>query len=115
MEIATSEKRQNARPQLSTQIENLARYEVIFLGYPNWYDDLPMAFYTFLEGHDFSGKTIIPFCTHSSSGFSNTIRTIANLQPNARVITDGFSVPRDRARNAENDVRNWVRRLNLGQ
>lgn len=93
----TTEENQNARPELSTHIENLEDYDMIFLGYPNWNADLPMPLYTFLEEYDFNGKTIIPFCPHGGSGFSNTIKTIANLQPYATVITDGFSVSREGA------------------
>ncbi|MDR0662627.1 MAG: flavodoxin [Spirochaetaceae bacterium] len=115
LDFAADEKRKNARPQLQRRISNLANYDVIFLGYPNWNADLPMPLYTFLEEYNFGGKTIVPFSTHGGSGFSNTIRTIARLQPRATVITNGFTVSRNIVGNAENDVRNWVRRLNLGQ
>jgi len=72
-----------------------------------------MPLYTFLEEYDFSGKTIIPFVVHGGSGFSNTIRTIADLQPNATVITDGLSISRDSMANAEDDVRDWVQSFGL--
>jgi len=114
MDLATNEKSQNARPELSTQIENLDDYDVVFIGYPNWNADLPMVLYTFLEQYDLGGKTIVPFCPHGGSGFSNTIKTIADLQPNATVITDGFTVSRDNVPNSENDVISWVQSLNLG-
>jgi flavodoxin len=115
LDFAAEEKRRNARPQLQKRISNLDNYDMIFLGYPNWNADLPMPLYTFLEGYNFSGKTIVPFSTHGGSGFSNTIRVITRLQPRATVITNGFTVSRNTVGNAENDVRNWVRRLNLGQ
>ncbi|MHB9295901.1 hypothetical protein PilKf_01655 [Pillotina sp. SPG140] len=113
LDFAADEKRKNARPQLRTRISNLNQYDVIFIGYPNWNADLPPALYTFLEEYDFSGKTVVPFSTHGGSGFSNTIRTITRLEPRATVITDGFTVSRNTVGNAENDVRAWVRRLNL--
>lgn len=113
LEFAYNEKADNARPELSTQIENLDSYDVIFLGYPNWNADLPMPLYTFLEEYDFSGKTIIPFTTHGGSGFSRTIQTISELQPNANVISDGLSISRDNVSEAENDVVNWVNDLDL--
>lgn len=115
LEFAADEKQKNARPRLATRISNLDNYDVIFLGYPNWNADLPPALYTFLEEYNFSGKTIVPFNVHGGSGFSNTIRTIARLQPRATVITNGFTVSRNTVGNAENDVRAWVRRLDLGQ
>lgn len=113
LEFAYNEKADNARPELATQIENLDSYDVIFLGYPNWNADLPMPLYTFLEEYDFSGKTIIPFTTHGGSGFSRTIQTISELQPNATVISDGLSISRNSVSGAESDVVDWVNGLDL--
>ena len=113
LEFAYNEKADNARPELATQIENLDSYDVIFLGFPNWNADLPMPLYTFLEEYDFSGKTIIPFTTHGGSGFSRTIQTISELQPNATVIFDGLSISRNSVSGAESDVIDWVKGLNL--
>lgn len=113
LEFAYNEKADNARPELATQIENLDSYDVIFLGYPNWNADLPMPLYTFLEEYDFSGKTIIPFTTHGGSGFSRTIQTISELQPNATVISDGLSISRNSVSGAESDVVDWVNGFNL--
>ena len=113
LEFAYNEKADNARPELATQIENPDSYDVIFLGYPHWNADLPMPLYTFLEEYDFSGKTIIPFTTHGGSGFSRTIQTISELQPNATVISDGLSISRNSVSGAESDVVDWVNSLNL--
>lgn len=113
LEFAYNEKADNARPELATQIENLDSYDVIFLGYPNWNADLPMPLYTFLEKYDFSGKTIIPFTTHGGSGFSRTIQTISELQPDATVISDVLSISRNSVSGAESDVAAWVNGLNL--
>lgn len=113
LEFAYNEKADNARPELATQIGNLDSYDVIFLGYPNWNADLPMPLYTFLVEYDFNGKTIIPFTTHGGSGFSRTIQTISELQPNATVISDGLSISRNSVSGAESDVVDWVNGLNL--
>lgn len=113
LEFAYNEKADNARPDLATQIENLDSYDVIFLGYPNWNADLPMPLYTFLEEYDFSGKTMIPFTTHGGSGFSRTIQTISELQPDAVIISDGLSISRNSVSGAESDVVAWVNGLNL--
>lgn len=113
LDFAYEEKADNARPELATQIENLDSYDVIFLGFPNWNADLPMPLYTFLEEYDFSGKTIIPFTTHGGSGFSRTIQTISELQPNATVILDGLSISRNSVPDAEIDVVNWLNGLGL--
>ena len=113
LDFAYNELSENARPELSTQIENLDSYDVIFLGYPNWNADLPMPRYTFLEEYDFSGKTIIPFTTHGGSSFSRTIQTIQQLQPGATVVEDGLSISRNSVPDAQSDVTEWVAGLNL--
>lgn len=113
LEFAYNERAEDARPELATQIENLDSYDVIFLGYPNWNSDLPMPLYTFLEEYDFSGKTIVPFTTHGGSGFSRTIQTIQELQPDAVVIEDGLSISRNSVPDAQADVAEWVAGLNL--
>lgn len=85
----------------------------ITIPFPNWNADLPMPLYTFLEEYDFSGKTIIPFTTHGGSGFSRTIQTIAELQPDATVISDGLSISRNSVSDAESVVIDWVNGLNI--
>ena len=113
LEFAYNEKAEDARPELATQIENLDSYDVIFLGYPNWNSDLPMPLYTFLETYDFSGKTIVPFTTHGGSGFSRTIQTIAELQPNATVVEDGLSISRNSVPEAQSEVTNCAAGLDI--
>ncbi len=113
LDFAYEEKAEDARPELATQIENLDSYDTIFLGFPNWNADLPMPLYTFLEEYDFSGKTIIPFTAHGGSGFSRTIQTISELQPNATVVSDGLSISRNSVANAESEVVDWVNGLHL--
>lgn len=108
LEFAYKEQSENARPQLASRIENPDQYDVIFLGFPNWNADLPMPVYTFLEEYDFSGKTIIPFTTHGGSGFSSNIETIAQLQPDAEVITEGLSISRESVADSGEEIRDWV-------
>lgn len=108
---AADEKADSARPELLTHIENLDAYDTIFIGYPNWWADMPMSLYTFLEEYDFSGKKIIPFNSHGGSRFSNTIETIASYELNAEVITDGFTVSRDDVTDVESDLVEWIHNL----
>ncbi|WP_455683650.1 flavodoxin [Thomasclavelia sp.] len=110
-EVATKEKRNNAMPEIAAQVENIEQYETIFIGYPNWYADMPRIIYNFLEQYDLSGKTIIPFVTSGGSGFSNTISTIADLEPDANVETDGFSISRTAVQDAEQEIIQWVNDL----
>lgn len=113
LEFAYNEKADNARPELAALIENPDSYSVIFLGYPNWNADLPMPLYSFLEAYDFSGKTIIPFTVHGGSGFSRTIRTIQELQPNASVVEEGLSISRNSVQDAQREVADWIASLNV--
>lgn len=110
-EVATEEKRSNAIPEIVAEIENIEQYNTIFLGYPNWYSDMPRIIYSFLDQYDLSGKTIVPFVTSGGSGFSNTINTIADLEPDAEVITDGLSISRNVVQDAEEDIIQWVKDL----
>lgn len=109
IEFASNEKEQNARPELVGQIENLDEYDTIFVGYPNWWYDIPMAMYSFFDQYDLSGKTVIPFNTHNGSRFSQTIQTIQGLEPGATVVTDGFTVNERDA--ADADVSVWLQQL----
>lgn len=110
---AAEEQDENKRPELLNHVENFEQYETIILGYPNWWADLPMPVYTFLEEYDFGGKTIIPFVTHGGSGFSGTIRTISELQPDAHVSENTLSLSRNSVADSEEDVASWAESLGL--
>lgn len=108
---AKEEQNEEVRPELATHIENVEQYDMIFLGYPNWWGDMPQPLYTFLEEYDFSGKTIIPFNSHGGSGFSNTIEEIKKLQPNATVRDDGLSISRNDVADSEQEITDWAKGL----
>lgn len=111
IDYAAEEQEENARPELTSHIEDLAQYNTIFVGYPNWWGDMPMALYSFFDEYDFSGKTIIPFNVHNGSGLSRTIETIQELEPNATVIEDGFTISEDDVENAGENVSTWLNEL----
>lgn len=108
---AADEQNDDFRPELTSHIENLDEYDIIFVGYPNWWYDMPMVMYSFFEEYDFSGKTIIPFNVHNGSRFSDTISTIRELEPEASVVEDGFTVSERSVADAEEDVRAWLNGL----
>lgn len=111
VEMADEEQNDNARPELLNRVENMEQYDTIFLGYPNWWGDMPMPLYTFLEGYDLSGKTIIPFSSHGGSGFSRTESTIAQMQPNASVSENGLTVSRNDVADSYEDVFQWAENI----
>lgn len=104
------ENTEQVRPELAAQIEKLQEYDVIFLGYPNWWYDMPMAMYSFLEAYDLSGKTIVPFSTSGGSGFSDTIETITAVQPQA-ILEEGLTIHSSNIENAQEDVQAWLKEL----
>ena len=108
---AAEEQDAESRPELSSHLDNLEQYDTIILGYPNWWGDMPMAVYSFLEEYDFSGKTIIPYCPNGGSGFSGTVDTIAELQPNATVSDEGLAISRDDVADSASDVDVYKRQL----
>ena len=111
IDYAAEEQDADARPELTSHIENLEDYDVIFVGYPTWWYDMPQALYSFFDEYDFSGKTIIPFNVHNGSRFSGTIGTIQDLEPEAEVIADGFTVSEQDVAEAAGDVADWLRGL----
>lgn len=104
------EQRADARPALTALPENLEDYDVIFLGFPNWWGDMPMALYSFLDQVELSGKTIVPFVTSGGSGFSGTIRTIESLESNA-TIQEGLALQNSSAAGAQEQISEWLSSL----
>ena len=107
---AKTEQNNNARPALKEDID-ISSYDVIFFGYPNWWGDMPMHVYTFLENHDFTGKIVLPFCTHAGSGLSGTVNTLKNKCSGA-TVTSGLAIPGTTAQNkqdeAKKSVQDWL-------
>lgn len=106
--LAKQEKADNARPALKNKIENMSQYDVIFIGYPIWWYTAPMAVATFADSYDFSGKTIITFCTSGGSPISDSTPDIKNWFKNANVIEGIRAYPDDTAATEK-----WVESLNL--
>jgi flavodoxin len=90
----------------------LVRCIVIYIGYPNWYGTMPMAVFSFLESYDFSGKTIIPYCTHEGSGVGSSERDIKKLCPNAKVLS-GLAIRGGSVDRADKDIANWLKKFDL--
>lgn len=110
--LAQEEQKENARPAISGSIDNISDYNVIYVGYPNWWGDMPMILYTFFDNYDLSGKTIAPFCTSGGSGLSNTVNEIKELEPNA-TVTDGLHIGSSSASDPTNDVSDWLSKIGL--
>lgn len=112
IDAAKAEAEAKQHPKLTTHISNLKDYDIIFVGYPNWWYDMPMAIYSFFDEYDFSGKTIIPFVTHGGSRFSQSVETIAEIEKNAKVIK-GPSISSRNVPEAEESVVKWLEKQGL--
>ena len=114
-DVAKHEKEADARPAFIGKIENFDTYDTIYLGYPNWWSDMPMIIYTFLENYDFSGKTIIPFCTSSSEAFIGK-EEIQRYAKGVKEVRDGLGIRgkycQDNPDNVKSEVHNWLKKVN---
>lgn len=112
LEQAQGERQSNARPELASKVENMEEYDVIFLGYPIWWGDTPMAILSFLENYDLTGKIIIPFCTYGSSGFGGSLNSIRSAAPQSDIL-DGFGIAGSQVSGADRALSDWLEGLQL--
>lgn len=114
VDLAQEEQRSNARPAISGSIESIEQYDVIYVGFPNWWGDMPMILYTFFDTYDLSGKTVALFCTSGGSGLSNTVNEVKGLEPNA-TVTDGLHIGSSSASNPDDAVSEWLNNIGLAK
>ena len=107
-DIAQKEQSEKFRPEIAGTVENIGQYDTIFFGFPNWYYEMPMIMYSFLDQYDLTGKTVVPFVTSGGSGFSDAISTIKDMEPDADVVTDGLSISRNVVQDSESDIIEWL-------
>ena len=106
LDIAQEEQSSDARPAIAETVD-LSGDDTVYLGFPNWWGDMPMILYTFLDEYDLSGKTIAPFNTSGGSGFSGSLDTIAEMEPEAE-ITEGLSLGDGEAEDCTDEVAEWL-------
>ena len=110
-DIAKQELADKARPEISGSVDDMEQYDIVFLGYPIWWGDMPMAVYTFMDSYDWSDKVVIPFNTHEGSGDSGTYSAMASYLPDAQVL-DGMAIQGKTAQEFSSDtqqsVRDWL-------
>lgn len=104
---AKVEQRNNARPEIKGTADNFDDYDVVYFGFPNWWQDMPMIMYTFLDNYDFSGKTICEFVSSQSSGLSDTINSLKKAEPKA-TVTEGLSITGATSKGAASKVSDWL-------
>ena len=111
LDIAQEEQSSDARPAIAETVD-LSSYDTVYLGFPNWWGDMPMILYTFLDEYDLSGKTVAPFNTSGGSGFSGSLDTIAQMEPEAE-ITEGISLGSEEAEDCADEVAEWLANMGM--
>lgn len=109
---AKKEQEENYRPKLATKALNMDSYDVIYVGYPNWWGTMPMAVFSFLEQYNFSGKTIIPFCTHDGSALGKSVEDIKKTCPQATIL-DGLEIRGKSVKSENKEVSEWLNKLGM--
>lgn len=112
LDVAQQEQSDNARPEIAGQVENWDGYDVVFVGYPDWWGDAPMIIYTFLESYDWTGKTLVPFCTSGGSGFGRSLDKLSDSAPGAEIL-EGLHVSGSSVDGAGEEIASWIDGLNL--
>ena len=114
VDLAQEEQRNNARPAISGSTRNFEQYDVIYVGFPNWWGDMPMILYTFFDTYDLSGKTVALFCTSGGSGLSGTVNAVKSLEPNA-TVTQGLHIGSGSSSNPDSAVSKWLHDIGLAE
>lgn len=113
LDEAKRDQAEQARPELKTRIANFEQYDTVIIGYPNWWASIPMPIATLLESYDFSGKTVIPFCSHGGGRLGQSVTDIAKLAPRANV-KEALSVHYSGGSSLSGDIDSWLRKNGAG-
>lgn len=113
LDRAANEKAEDARPKLKTHVENMDLYNIIFLGFPNWWYTTPMAIHSFIEEYDFSGKTVIPFVTHGTGGLASCIEDLQAALPDSTNVLEPIGVYRDDVKMSQPEIQEWLAGLEI--
>jgi flavodoxin len=100
------------KPALKTKLENIKSYDLFFIGYPNWCSTVPAPVRALLSEYDFSGKTIVPFCTHEGSGLGRSVTDISKLCPKSTLL-DGIAIRGSDLKTAQNKVFEWLQKTTI--
>ena len=110
--IARKELDTDFRPALKSYVKDIRQYDIIFIGYPNWWTTYPQAVKVFLSKHDLSDKVIIPFCTHEGSGLGRSVEDLKKLCQKS-TISQGIAIRGSNARRADDDIETWLKKLKI--
>ena len=112
VDMAKREQKSDYRPELKSKLKNIRQYDIIFLGFPDWWDTYPQAIKVFLSQYDFSGKIIIPFCTHEGSEFGRSITDLKKMCPTSH-IQEGLAIRGSAVHNSDQRIKDWLKKLKI--
>ena len=112
VDVAKKELKSDFRPPLKSYVKDIKQYDIIFIGYPNWWGTYPQAVKVFLSKHDLSGKTIIPFCTHEGSELGRSVADLKKLCPKSTIL-EGLAIRGSAAHNSDDRIDEWLRKLKI--
>lgn len=110
---AIEEHDSGARPAITGHIDNMEDYDIVFLGFPNWWYSCPMAILTFIEEYDLSGKTIVPFCSHGTGGFAASLQDIGAVLPDDCIVLTEFGAYRPEVAQSKDELLAWLSELDI--
>lgn len=114
LDEAAEDQKNQARPELTARVPDMAKYEVIYLGYPNWWAGIPMPVASFLEQYDFEGRTIVPFCSHGGGRLGQSVNDIAKSAPQANIL-EALAISSGGGRSLSGDIDAWLARTGRGE
>lgn len=112
VEQARKELDAGIKPKIKEHIHNLGDYDVVFIGYPNWWSTYPAPVKTFLAEHDLGGKVIVPFCTHEGSGFGKSLKDLAVACPESKIL-EGLAIRGSSVKSANLKVLDWLKKIKV--
>lgn len=101
----------SARPAISGSVENMEQYDIVLIGYPNWWYSCPMALLSFIESNDFSGKQIYLFCSHGTGGLARSVQDITAVLPDGNISENVFDAYEEESADSREAVREWLKEI----
>jgi flavodoxin len=112
VDIAKKELRSDFSPTLANNIKDIGQFDIIFIGYPNWWGTYPQAVKVFLRMNNLAGKTIIPFCTHEGSELGESVADLKKMCPKS-IILQGLAIQGKTAHNSDDRINDWLQKLKI--
>lgn len=112
VDIAKKELRSDFSPTLANNIKDIRQFDIIFIGYPNWWGTYPQAVKVFLKMNNLAGKNIIPFCTHEGSELGESVDDLRKMCPKSTIL-QGIAIQGKRAHNSDDRINYWLQKLKI--